>query len=573
MSLTTTFPTAKDCWHSLKSKQIIQQLETDLQQGLSSSAVGHRQNEYGRNVLTPKQKKGLLIVFLEQFKNPLIYILLISAGITALIQEWVDTTVILSVVLINALIGFIQEAKATKAMEALSSSMQSQTTVIRSGKTQQIAAAELVPGDIVLLQSGDKVPADLRLFQTRNLQIDESALTGESVPVEKRTINELDVNEALADRINMAYSSTLVTFGTGRGIVVTTGDNTEIGKIGELIASVEEQSTPLTQKITQFSHILIKATLILAGFTLIVGLLRGYTFKHMFESAISLMVGMIPEGLPAIVTIGLAIGVSRMARQNAIIRALPAVETLGSVTVICSDKTGTLTQNEMTVQEVFAGEQLFSVSGIGYNSEGAFMQAGSLIEPTRTNALRECLKAGLLCNDSRLVYKEGNLKVEGDPTEAALLTVAAKAGINREALERSLPRLDSIPFESQYQYMATLHENQEDFSGVVYLKGSVERILPQCDRVYLGNSQSRTPRTKNHAASAPSPANANTESSKYWSDYLGRSFTSSDDVLCLQCCITTRAKYNLCSHSCRKCSGRGRNRSLIGLSLVEIFHV
>ncbi len=476
-------------WHSLSSAKIIEQFETDVQQGLSPSAVSQRQNQYGFNTLTQKKRKEPLVIFLEQFKSPLIYILLATAVITALLQEWIDASVILAVVLINATIGFLQEYKATKAMEALSRSMQSQATVIREGLKQQIVASELVPGDIVLLQSGDKVPADLRLLKSRNLQIDESALTGESVPVEKETVDGLDADKVLADRTNMAYSSTLVTFGTGVGVVVATGDTTEIGKIGELIASVEEQSTPLTQQIEHFSQLLLKAILALAAITFVVGLLRGLDLTHMFEATISLMVGMVPEGLPALVTIALAIGVSRMAQQNAIIRKLPAVETLGSVTVICSDKTGTLTQNEMTVQEVFAGDRVFGVSGIGYEPEGEFSQGNHPIHSANNEALMECLQAGLLCNDSRLVYKENNWKAEGDPTEVALLTVAAKAGIARDAVAQSFPRLDSIPFESQYQYMATLHGNGSDRPPVAYLKGSIERLLPRCDSVYLGNGR------------------------------------------------------------------------------------
>jgi Ca2+-transporting ATPase len=479
-------------WHSLKLTKIVSQFETDLQQGLSKREVSNLQDKYGLNVLTKKKILGLLIIFLEQFRNPLIYILLIAAAITGIMQEWIDCCVILAVVLINATIGFVQEAKASAAMEALSRSMQSQATVIRGGEKQQISATELVPGDIILLQSGDKVPADLRLVRSRSLQIDESTLTGESVPIEKDAVEKLDVNEVLADRINMAYSSTLVTFGTGMGIVVATGDKTEIGNISSLIASAEQQSTPLTQKIAHLSHILIKAILVLGILTFIAGFIRGYNLKHMFEATISLMIGMIPEGLPAIVTVALAIGVSRMAQQNAIIRKLPAVETLGSVTVICSDKTGTLTQNEMTVQEVFIEDKTFHVWGVGYAPNGKFTQEynpDDSINPESNDALMECLKAGLLCNDSSLVEEDGkNLKVEGDPTEAALLTVAAKAGIVRKQIENLFPRIDSIPFESQYQYMATLHDIENSQNRVVYLKGSIEQLLPRCNSVYLENN-------------------------------------------------------------------------------------
>lgn len=467
-------------WHSLRADAILEQLASDRHQGLTSETVSHRQQTYGLNTLSETQGESLLTVLFEQFQNPLIYILLAAALITAIMQEWVDATVILIVVLINAAIGFVQEVKATKAMEALKQSLQAQATVIRDQQRQQVTSAELVPGDIVVLQSGDKVPADLRLIQSRNLQIDESTLTGESLPAEKQSLDALDADTLLADRSNMVYSSTLVTFGTGMGVVVATGDRTEVGKIGELIASVADQKTPLTQQIKSFSQVLLKAILLLAVLTLLIGVLRGNSFEEMFEATISLMVAMIPEGLPAIVTVALAIGVSRMAARNAIIRKLPAVETLGGVTVICSDKTGTLTQNEMTVQEVFAGGQCVQVSGVGYGPDGTFEHDGSVINLKEHDAVLECLKAGLLCNDSRLVQRDRTWRAEGDPTEAALLTVAAKAGLSRSEVERSLPRIDSIPFESQYQYMATLHRQDSVDSNIVYLKGSIEQLLPRC---------------------------------------------------------------------------------------------
>ena len=476
-------------WHHYSANAVLAQLDTSAHQGLSRSEAVHRLAQFGDNALTKTKRKSLLKIWIEQFQSPLIYILVIAAIITFLLREWVDAIVISSVVLVNALIGFIQEAKATRAMEALSRSMPSQATVIRQAEKQRIAATELVPGDIVLLQSGDKVPADLRLLTSQSLQINESALTGESVPVEKQPIETLLEQTLLGDRINMAYSSTFVTFGTGRGIVVATGDQTEIGQIGQLMASVQEQQTNLTRQIGQLSQFLLKLILLLAALNFAVGLLRGSDMKHMFEATISLMVGMIPEGLPAIVTVALAIGVSRMADRHAVIRKLPAVETLGSVTVICSDKTGTLTQNEMTVQSIFAGGDRFQVSGGGYVPEGKFYQADQPIHPEHHPALMECLRAGALCNDSRLIRGDLSWQAEGDPTELALLTSAAKAGLEARELEATYPRLSEIPFESHYQYMATLHHHDSQPSAVVYLKGSMEQLLPRCQQAYSSKGQ------------------------------------------------------------------------------------
>jgi len=396
-----------------------------------------------------------------------------------LLQEWVDAGVIFGVVLVNAFIVFIQEAKAVKAIEALARTMTTEATVLRAGEKLRISSAEVIPGDIVLLQSGDKVPADMRLFQTRDLQVDESALTGESVPVDKKP-DVLDHDTGLADRRNMAYASTLVTYGQGNGIVVAIGDNTEVGRISELISSTETLQTPLTRKIARFSHILLYAILTLAATTFIVGLIRGQSIFDMFMAAVALAVGAIPEGLPAAMTITLAIGVARMARRRAIIRKLPAVETLGSTTVICSDKTGTLTENQMTVQEIFAGGERFEVTGAGYTPTGGILRQGVAVDVSGSPVLMECLKAGLLCNDSLLLEKEGRWAIQGDPTEGALLVSAVKAGLDMATVPNELPRIDAIPFESQHQYMATLHAGGAGNPGIVYVKGSVETITEKC---------------------------------------------------------------------------------------------
>ena len=474
-------------WHHLPQEEVLDLLDTDLDKGLDRFEVEDRQQNFGPNALTQRKGQGPLLRFLLQFNQALVYILLVAVIIKLFLGAWVDAGVIFGVVLLNSIIGFIQEGKALSALDALSRALTTETTVLRAGGKQRIDARELVPGDIVLLASGDKVPADLRLLQSRSLQIDESALTGESLPVEKLS-GVLGHDTTLADRANMAYSSTLVTYGTGVGVITDTGDNTEIGRISELIASAEVLATPLTRKIARFSHLLLYAILGLATMTFLVGLWHGDSWIDLFMAAVALSVAMIPEGLPAVLTITLAIGVARMAKRNAIIRRLPAVETLGSTTVICSDKTGTLTRNEMTVQQLWAGGENFAVSGIGYAPEGEVQQDGKTVDSHKNIALAELLRAGLLCNDSVLKQDEEGWKIEGDPTEGALLVTARKAGLDNKQAQASYPRLDAIPFESQHQYMATLHGGD---SPVVYLKGSVESLLARCDAILDADGESK----------------------------------------------------------------------------------
>ncbi|OKY74105.1 MAG: carbonate dehydratase [Desulfobulbaceae bacterium DB1] len=467
-------------WHHLPTKEILDRLSSNAEKGLEQSEVEQLREKFGPNALTAKKGKGPLKRFLLQFHQPLIYILIVSGIITALLREWVDSGVIFGVVLVNAIIGYIQEAKAVNALAALARTMTTVATVVRQGEKKQIPATELVPGDIVLLASGDKVPADMRLLSIRDLRIDESALTGESLPVEKKA-GELKHDTLLADRLNMAYASSLVTFGQGKGIVTAIGNHTEVGRISELIAAADELATPLTRKIAHFSHILLYAILGLAGITVAVGLLRGQSLFDMFMAAVALAVGAIPEGLPAAVTITLAIGVSRMAKQKAIIRKLPAVETLGSTTVICSDKTGTLTENQMTVQKIIAGGVEYEVSGAGYNPfNGEILQNGNNFDPGNAPVLVECLRAGILCNDSLLLQKDKEWLVQGDPTEGALFVPAIKGGMNLDEEKKRFPRLDVLPFESEHQYMATLHESKDDDKQLIFIKGAVEAVLGRC---------------------------------------------------------------------------------------------
>jgi cation-transporting P-type ATPase F len=478
--------TAPPIWHHLPTETLPGILEVDTGIGLSEPEAVKRREKFGLNRLTPKKGKSAILLFLSQFHHPLIYILLVSGFVTGFLKSWVDASVIFGVVLVNAIIGFIQEMNALRAIAALSSALSISTTVLRDGIRIVIAAEELVPGDMVFLQSGDKVPADLRLLRGKELQIDESALTGESVPVEKQT-SPLPSDTLLADRSNLAYSSTLVTYGTGVGIVIETGDRTEIGRINRLISEATELETPLTHKIAKFSEFLMWFIIGLAALTFLVGWLRGEAPIDTFIASVALAVAAIPEGLPVAVTITLAIGVRRMAKRHAIIRKLPAVETLGGTTIICSDKTGTLTQNQMTVQAIYTGGACFEVCGAGYAPEGDFRLDHQPVKPESHKLLMETLKAGVLCNDARLVQDAEGWRIEGDPTEAALLVAAHKAGLQQGPMQQSHPRLDAIPFESAHQFMATLHHNQaEDFCHI-YMKGSVESILKRCETAFDAN--------------------------------------------------------------------------------------
>jgi Ca2+-transporting ATPase len=467
-------------WHHLPAPEVASLLETDPEKGLDLFEVKHRQKHFGQNQLTPPKGISPWMRFLLQFHNPLIYIL-VAAGLIKLgMGGIVDAIVIFAVVLVNAGIGYLQEAKAERAIQALTQSLITETTVIRAGKSIRLPSTELVPGDLVTLSSGDKVPADLRLIYSRDLQVAESALTGESTAVNKMADAKLAADTVLADRSNMAYASTLVTYGQARGIVTSTGDQTEIGRISQMISSAASLETPLTRKMSAFSKKLLIIILALAALVIAIGLLRKESLDEIVSSAIALAVGAIPEGLPAAVTVTLAIGVARMARRRAIIRKLPAVETLGSTTVICSDKTGTLTQNQMTVRRVVVGESFVEVGGNGYEPIGDISLSGNKVARGDYSGISECLLAGLVCNDSALVEKDGRWEAQGDPTEVALVVAARKIGLTPEEARERAPRLDAIPFESQHQFMATLHQQKDSGTAIVYLKGAVEVVLKHC---------------------------------------------------------------------------------------------
>jgi cation-transporting P-type ATPase F len=473
-------------WHSLDLSTVLARNEVNPQQGLSSAQAARQQERFGKNELKAKKGRPLLWMFLIQFKNPLLYILLIAGAVKAFMGSWIEAGVITGVAILNALIAFTQESKAESAIKALASSVTTEAMVRRNGETRKISSVELVPGDVVLLVSGDKVPADIRLVKSRSLQVNESGLTGESVAVEKDAEGDaLDPEMPLAERINMAYAGSFVTFGQAEGVVVETGQTTETGRISTLMDESNALTTPLTRKFERFSNLLLKAILVIAIFTFIVGRIWGITRFDMFQAAVALAVSAIPEGLPAIVTITLAIGVSRMAERHAIVRNLPAVETLGSTTIICSDKTGTLTENQMTVQALYAGSHHYQFIGDGYAPKGDLLDSeDEKIEIDQMPpAVRDCLLAGVLCNDSVLTQENKIWSIVGDPTEGALMVSGRKVGMDGTELMESHPRLDSIPFESEYQYMASLNRLPNDAGCLIWMKGSVESLLKRCDSV------------------------------------------------------------------------------------------
>lgn len=422
-------------FHELSAQESIEFFDSNSEKGLTAEEVANRYEIYGWNQLPVMPGKPAWLRFLLQFHQPLLYILLIAGGVKAFLGSWTNAAVIWGVTVINAVIGYVQEAKAEGAIASLAKAVTTETTVLREGQTLRIPSQDLVPGDIVLLASGDKVPADLRLIRAKNLQADESALTGESIPVDK-SIQPLSGEISLAERTNMAYAGSFITFGQGTGVVVATADATEVGQISQAMTQRVNLSTPLTRKFAKFSRILLYGILTLATLTFVIGLEQGESWVDMFEAAVALAVSAIPEGLPAVVTITLAIGVNRMASRHAIIRKLPAVEALGGATVICSDKTGTLTENQMTVQAIYAGEEHYEVSGSGYSPKGnitlaAHHPSADLFVDGLPPTLEECLIAGLLCNDSQLKQTGEDWSVVGDPTEGALITAAAKASRKR----------------------------------------------------------------------------------------------------------------------------------------------
>ena len=465
-------------WHALTPDEVARRVDAELE-GLSQAEAGRRLAEHGPNRLPERKRTHPLVRFLGHFNNVLIYVLLVAAAGTAALRLWVDTGVILAVVVINSVIGFVQEGKAEKSLDAIRKMLSPKATALRDGRRQSVEAEDLVVGDVVFLTPGDRVPADLRLLEGKNLRIDEAVLTGESVAVDKDP-EPVAPEVVLGDRTSLAFSSTLVARGHGKGMVVATAADTEIGKISTMLGEVETLTTPLLRQIARFGRWLSLAIVLLAGLTFAVGYtLRGYELVEVFLAAVSIAVAAIPEGLPAIMTITLAIGVQRMAAHSSIIRRLPAVETLGAVTVIYSDKTGTLTRNEMTVKRVCTAERTLDVGGVGYEPHGGFELEGRDYVVERDSVLLEGLRAGLLCNEAQLRCADNAWTMEGDPTEGSLVTAALKAGMDQHELAERFPRTDVIPFDSAHQFMATLHHDHHG-NAFIYVKGAPERLAAFC---------------------------------------------------------------------------------------------
>lgn len=470
-------------WHSEDCQTIIDKLDGS-ENGLNSDEVKERQIKFGKNQIHKTRGDGVLLILWRQLNNPLIWVLLSSTVLALLIGKITDGLVVLAVVIVNSIIGFIQEFKAGKAIEALSDMVPEYATVLRDGKSITIPVAELVPGDIVSIASGDRVPADMRLIRQKNLMVEEAALTGESLPVQKNTASVL-TDAVLGDRTSMVYSGTLVSAGTATAIVVLTGMSTELGKISNMLGKTTDLETPLTKKLAVVGKYLTIGIIFITVLIMIVGTLRaieqgvllGDALKDSLIFAIALAVGAIPEGLPAVVTIALAIGVQRMAMHKAIIRKLPAVETLGSTTVICSDKTGTLTRNEMTVTELWTADYSIQVTGVGYKPEGDFIVNKNALLKSNP-ILQNLLTKTVLCSDSDVYNKNNQWEITGDPTEAALVVAAMKAGIDYKQIRIDNLRIDVLPFESENQYMATLNKIGEEHS--IILKGAPEAILSRC---------------------------------------------------------------------------------------------
>ncbi len=484
-------------WYQQSPEEVAQSLDTSLTTGLSSGSAQSKLETFGPNELKEQEGKSFLQKLIAQFSDFLILILIAAALISVFVGEAKDAIVIMSIVIINALLGLYQEGKAEKALEALKKMASPTAKVLRDGNPQEISSSQLVPGDLVILETGDIIPADLRLVESSNLKVEEASLTGESVPVEKRAQETYSEEVSLGDRHNMAYMSTIITYGRGRGIVVETAEGTEIGKIAAMIQTFEEEPTPLQRKLNQLGKVLGMTTIAVCVAVFGIGLLQGREILEMFMVSISLAVAAIPEGLPAIVTIVLAIGMNKMVERNAIVKKLLAVETLGATSVICTDKTGTLTQNEMTVVKVLADNKLIEVEGTGYEPVGDFKLEGSTITTKESSGLKLLLTIAALANDAKLDNSSGMYRIIGDPTEGALITLAGKAGIDSAELNHMYKRIEEIPFDSERKMMTTFHDMPNDEGVSSFTKGAPDIIIDRCNRIILDGKVSEfTPELK-----------------------------------------------------------------------------
>jgi calcium-translocating P-type ATPase len=473
-------------WHALSSDEVVNRLATNSETGLDAAEARERLRTYGENRLPEGKQRGPLLRLLSQFNNVLFFVLLAAGFVKLMLNQWIDAAIIFGVVLVNALLGFIQEGKAEEALDSIRNMLSPEARTVRGAATRMIPAEQLVPGDIVLLESGDKVPADLRLLDVKNLRTEEAALTGESVPVDKTTGPVAD-NSTVGDRKCLAFSGTMVVSGRATGVVVATGSETELGRINALLAGVSPLETPLLRQIKQFGYAITAVVAVVAVLVFAYGKwVAGMDFVELFQAVVAITVSLIPEGLPTIITVTLAIGVQRMAQRNAIIRRLPAVETLGSVSRICSDKTGTLTLMEMMVLSAVTAEAEYQVTGNGYAPDGEIRKDGAA--GGKDPVLGLMGRIALLCNDAELVEENGSWRVEGDPTEGALYPFATKLGMDRQVEQAASPRIDVIPFESEHKFMATLHRPAQG-PEFLLVKGAPEVILDHCDRQALADAE------------------------------------------------------------------------------------
>ena len=467
-------------WYKQSEEAILQETGSSPE-GLTATQAAQKLEEFGPNELKEEEKRSFWAKLIDQFKDVLILILIGAAAVSAMVNEITDAIIILAIVVLNAFLGLYQEGKAEQALEALKKMASPEAKVLREGKPVILPSAQIVPGDIVILETGDIVPADLRLTESSNLKIDESSLTGESVAVDKDARVTYDDDQEIGDRENMAYTSTIVSYGRGRGIAVETGHKTEIGKIATTLATFEEEQTPLQKKLAQLGKMLGIIVLVVCGIVFAVGLLYDNDLLEMFLTAIALAVAAIPEGLPAIVTIVLSLGMGRMAERNAIVKKLLAVETLGTTTVICSDKTGTLTQNEMTVTKVYLDDTVLDVTGTGYSPEGSIQLDGAEVDDNAVPSLYTLLSIATLTNDAKIEQDGGQYKVLGDPTEGALITLASKKQLTPQQHEKEYPRVQELPFDSERKMMTTFHENfLPDGKIAAFVKGAPDIVLDRC---------------------------------------------------------------------------------------------
>ncbi|WP_026559407.1 calcium-translocating P-type ATPase, SERCA-type [Bacillus sp. J37] len=474
-------------WHEMRSDEVMDTIHSDRDVGLTNKEVQKRTQKFGLNELKEADRPSAIIIFLNQFKDFMVLVLLAATLISGLLGEYIDAIAIIAIVIVNGVLGFFQERRAERSLEALKELSAPQVTVLRDGNWEKILSKELVPGDIVKFTSGDRIGADMRLIDTKSLEVEESALTGESLPVQKSTQPIAGENVGLGDLTNMVFMGTLVTRGSGIGVVIGTGMNTAMGQIADLLQNAETMETPLQRRLEQLGKILIVVALFLTLLVVSIGVLQGHDLYNMFLAGVSLAVAAIPEGLPAIVTVALSLGVQRMIKQNSIVRKLPAVETLGCASVICSDKTGTMTQNKMTVTHVWSGDQVWNITGTGYHPHGEFLRDGKPVDAPKTKTLQQILTFGSLCNTATIKENDGQYHLDGDPTEGALLVAAMKAGLRKETLLKNFEVIEEFPFDSSRKMMSVIVRDKSRNQFVV-TKGAPD-VLAGVSKYILWNER------------------------------------------------------------------------------------